>query len=392
MYMEERYDLLIKGGRLIDPAQEIDGIKDVAIRHGRVAMVSDHIPVQHTRQVIDAAGKIVTPGLIDLHTHIFVGLSLSVEPDPLGAKSGVTTMVDAGTAGAANFKLFRDHVIRTVTTRIVPFLNLWLTGGSMLSLPGEPPWSAVAAGLARPTGYFDDVRYATTEAAIRVVEEDRDLIAGIKVWVNRYVAGGSIEPLHRAKEAAKALGLPVMVCTYFSPPTMSEILKMLDKGDIQTHFYGTFAGLVKEDGQILAEAAAARERGVIFDVGHGAGSFDFDVVRRALAVGFTPDTISTDIHVESINGPVHDLPTTMAKFMALGMGLEDIVQATTSRPAAVLHMQDIIGSLGIGMEADVAVFDLVEGEVDLVDTQGHHVTGTHHLENVLTIKAGRVLR
>ena len=393
--MQEWYDLLIKGARLIDPAQEIDGLKDIAIRHGRVAMVSDHIPVERARRTIGAAGKIVTPGLIDLHTHVFVGLNIAVEPDPLGAKSGVTTMVDAGTAGAANFGLFRDHVIQSAMTRILPFLNIWITGGAMMSLPSAPRWSEVAASVRessapKPAAYFDDVRYALVEEAIRVIEENRDLIAGVKVWVNRFVAGGDIEPLRRAKRVAELMGLPVMVCTYFAPPSLSQILPLLGEGDIQTHFYGNFTGLVGEDGKIIPAAIAARDRGVVFDVGHGAGSFDFDVARQALAEGFTPDTISTDIHVESINGPVYDLPTTMAKFMALGMSLQDVVQATTLRPAQVLHMQDVIGSLRVGMEADVAVFDLVEGEFDLVDTEGHHVTGTRRLASVLTMKAGRV--
>ena len=212
-----------------------------------------------------------------------------------------------------------------------------------------------------------------------------------KVWVNSFVAGGDIEPLRRAKQVAEATGLPVMACSWFAPPTLGQILDLLGEGDIKTHFYGNFTGLVGENGKILPSAIAARHRGVVFDVGHGAGSFDFDVARRALEVGFTPDTISTDIHVECINGPVYDLPTTMAKFMALGMNLQDVIQATTSRPAQVLNMQDVIGSLCVGMEADVAAFDLVEGEFDLVDTQGQHMTGTRRLENVMTIKGGRVL-
>lgn len=394
--MKERYDLLIGGGRLIDPAQGIDSIKDVAIRNGRIAMVDDHIPADVARQAIDASGKIITPGLIDLHTHIFVGLNISVEPDSLGAKSGVTTMVDAGSSGAANFGLFRDHVIRHAGTRVLPFLNIWLTGGSTMSMPSER-WSDVVASIQgsantpKIMGYFDGVHHASVEEAVRVIEENRDLIAGVKVWVNRFVAGGGIEPVRLAKQAADAVGLPVMVCTYFGPPSMADILPFLGEGDIQTHFYGIFTGLVGEDGTILPAAVAARDRGVVFDVGHGAGSFDFEVARRALAEGFTPDTISTDIHIECINGPTYDLPTTMAKFMALGMSLEDVVRATTRRPAEVLDMQDVIGSLGVGMEADVAVFDLVEGAFDLVDTQGRHMTGTRHLVNVLTVKAGRVL-
>ena len=394
--MKERYDLLIGGGRLIDPAQGIDSIKDVAIRNGRISMVDDHIPADVARQAIDASGKIITPGLIDLHTHIFVGLNISVEPDSLGAKSGVTTMVDAGSSGAANFGLFRDHVIRHAGTRVLPFLNIWLTGGSTMSMPSER-WSDVVASIQgsantpKIMGYFDGVHHASVEEAVRVIEENRDLIAGVKVWVNRFVAGGGIEPVRLAKQAADAVGLPVMVCTYFGPPSMADILPFLGEGDIQTHFYGIFTGLVGEDGTILPAAVAARDRGVVFDVGHGAGSFDFEVARRALAEGFTPDTISTDIHIECINGPTYDLPTTMAKFMALGMSLEDVVRATTRRPAEVLDMQDVIGSLGVGMEADVAVFDLVEGAFDLVDTQGRHMTGTRHLVNVLTVKAGRVL-
>jgi len=393
--MQEQYDLLIQGGRVIDPAQNIDGKKDVAIRNGRVALVDNYVSPEHARQVIDAAGKIVTPGLIDLHTHVFVGLNISVEPDPLGAKSGVTTMVDAGTAGAANFGLFRDHVIRIATTRIVTFLNIWITGGSMMSLSyremASGKWSKTATVQAPALTYFDDVRYASVDEALRVIEENRDLIVGVKVWVNRFVAGGDIEPLRRAKRVADAMDLPVMVCTYFGPPSMADILPLLGEGDIQTHFYGIFTGLVGEDGKILPAALAARDRGVVFDVGHGAGSFDFDVARQAVAGGFAPDTISTDIWVETINGPVYDLPMTMAKFMALGMSLEDVIRATTWRPAEVLNMEDVIGSLRVGMEADVAVFDLDEGEFDLVDTQGKHVTGTGRLENVLTIKAGRVL-
>lgn len=395
--MQQASHLLIKNGRVIDPAQQLNAVKDVAIRHGRIAQIDEDIPVERAWRVIDAAGLIVTPGLIDLHTHVFAGLNISVEPDPVAAKSGVTTMVDAGTAGAANFRLFRDHVVARATTRIIPFLNIWITGGSMMSMPSEQLGDLMSAGESsdRTQGlmaYFGAVRYAPVEEAERVIEEHRQLIAGVKVWVNRFVAGGDIEPLRRAKGLASRLGLPLMVCTYFGPPWMEEILPYLEEGDIQTHFLGTFTRLVDDEGGLLEAAVKARDRGVVFDVGHGAGSFDFDVARRALAAGFKPDVISTDLHSENVDGPVYDLPTTMSKFIALGMDLEDVVRATTVKPAEVLGMDDVIGSMRVGMEADVALFDLVEGPVDLVDTEGQHIEATQRLVNVLTIKGGDLMR
>ena len=395
--MDGNYDLLIRNGRLIDPSQDIDGIKDLAIKDGKVAAVAENLPNTHAQEIIDATGKIVTPGLIDLHTHVFKGLHICIDADKLGAKSGVTTMVDAGSAGAANFALFRDYVLPEYKTRIIPFLNIWITGASMISLPGETNFEKVASALKegkelpRLLAYFDGLRFASSDTAIRVIEENRDLISGVKVWVNCFVAEGNIAPLHRAREVAIAMGLPLLVCTYFGPPWFKDIMPVLGEGDIQTHFLGVFTSLIQEDGNVMPEAVDARERGVIFDVGHGAGSFDFSVARRAIDAGFLPDTISTDMHSECIDGPTYDLPTTMAKFTMLGLSLGDVIRATTTRPAEVLHLQDRIGSLQAGMEADVALFELAEGEFDLIDTQGNHMKATQRLVNVKTIKAGKIL-
>ena len=395
--MNTQNDLLIRGGRLIDPAQHIDDIRDVAIKSGKVLEVGNNLPVSQAKKVIDATSKIVTPGLIDMHTHVFKGQWLGVDADKVGVKSGVTTMVDTGSSGAANFGLFRDYIISQAKTRILPFLNIWVTGSENTGLPGDANFDGMANALKegrdlpKVLGYFDDIRYASVDATIAVIEENRDKIFGVKVWVNCLVAHGSLEPLLRAKQVARKMNLPLMVCTYFGPPALKNIVPLLDDGDIQTHCFGIFTDLVQADGKVIPEAIEARARGVIFDIGHGAGSFDFGLAQGAIKSGFLPDTISTDIHAQCIHGPTYDLPTTMTKFLLLGLSLPDVIRATTSRPAEILHLQDQIGSLRLGMEADVAIFDLVDGEFDLVDTEGKHRTASQRLINTLTVKAGEVL-
>jgi len=332
--------------------------------------------------VIDASGRYVTPGLIDVHVHVFPGVSfLGVEPDPTCLARGVTTVVDAGSAGADTFPGFRKYVIEVSQTRILAQLNISSQG--MLS---------------RHVGEFALPEYADVDACCRMIEQHRDLILGVKVRLtkNSIVAqSAGMTPLHRAREAADAAGLPIMVHPQAAwCDSIDDILKVMKKGDILTHtFHGSACGIMDGDsGKVRVSVLDAIERGVIFDVGHGAGSFSWDVVEAAMAEGVLPMTISSDLHTGNINGPVYDLANILTKFLHLGLSLDDVLARVTSVPAAAVLMQDRIGTLAPGAWGDAVVFELREGTYNLEDCHGGVRTGMRSLEPVIVIKDGRVYR
>ena len=377
-----KYDLLIQGGTLVDPAQGVNAVRDVVFVDGEVTDVGENLAATEAREVIDASGRYVTPGLIDVHVHVFPGVSfLGVEPDPTCLARGVTTVVDAGSAGADTFPGFRKYVIEVSQTRILAQLNISSQG--MLS---------------RHVGEFALPEYADVDACCRMIEQHRDLILGVKVRLtkNSIVAqSAGMTPLHRAREAADAAGLPIMVHPQAAwCDSIDDILKVMKKGDILTHtFHGSACGIMDGDsGKVRASVLDAIERGVIFDVGHGAGSFSWDVVEAAMAEGVLPMTISSDLHTGNINGPVYDLANVLTKFLHLGLSLDDVLARVTSVPAAAVLMQDRIGTLAPGAWGDAVVFELREGTYNLEDCHGGVRTGMRSLEPVIVIKDGRVYR
>ena len=375
------YDLLIKGGILIDPAQEIHAKKDVAFANGVVVAVGDDLPKDNAREVVDASERILTPGLIDLHVHVFYGVGhFGIEPDPTCLAKGATTVVDAGSAGADNFVGFRKYVIDVSETRILAYLNMSSQGM-----------------MTKEIGEFEILEYANVSKACQMIEKHRDVILGVKARLTRHTIvsdRSGMTPLYRAREAADAAGLPIMIHPQNAwCDSLDDILAVMKARDVLTHcFHGRERGILDEGGKVRKSVHEAMERGVIFDVGHGAGSFSWDIVERAMEQGVHPQTISSDLHVYNLNGPVYDLASVVTKFLHLGMELDDAIAKVTSIPAEVILMPDKIGTLTIGASGDAVISELREGEFQLVDSDGEVRIGRRNLVPVTVIKDGRVYR
>lgn len=375
------YDLIIKNGTLIDPGQSIHAVKDVAFTNGRVSAISDEIPTFEAREVLDAEGCFVTPGLIDLHVHVFYGVShFGIEPDPTCLARGATTVVDAGSAGADTFPGFRKYVIDVSDTRILAQLNISSQGM-----------------LTQEIGELENPDYADVGKACRMIEQHRDIILGVKVRLTREsIVGTSAQmiPLHRAREAADAAGLPIMVHPQDAwCESIDDILALMGKRDILTHcFHDMACGILDENGRIRESVHAAIERGVIFDVGHGAGSFSWDVVQKAMAQGVEPTTISSDLHIYNVDGPVYDLVNVVNKFLHLGMSLDDALAKVTSIPAETILMPGEVGTLAVDAWGDAVIFELREGEFQLIDAHDQVRIGKQKLEPIVVVKGGQVYR
>jgi dihydroorotase len=370
-------DLVLKGGRVIDPASGRDETADIAFGDGKVTGIGPELPANGA-ETIDARGFLVVPGLIDLHTHVYWGgTSLGVDAAEVARRSGTTTFVDAGSSGPGNFHGFRRHVIEPSPLRVIPFLNI--------SFPGIFALSATVA-----VGECADLRLLDPRECVRVIKANRDLIAGVKVRVGRNASGGSgVAPLDMALEVAEETGLPVMAHLDNPPPSRLEVLSRLRRGDILTHCFRPFPNApVQADGRIREEVVEARQRGVVFDIGHGSGSFGFRTAAAMLEAGFFPDVISSDVHSLSINGPAFDQLVTMSKFLCLGMALTDIVRASTVAPAAALGRNDI-GSLAIGTVGDATLLELVEGDFDYRDVLGESRPGRWRLKARGLVVSGR---
>jgi dihydroorotase len=368
-----RFDLLIRGGEVVDPGGS-SGSLDVAICRDRIEVVDEAIPVESAAAVIDAVGQLVTPGLVDLHTHVFQGIGyFGVNADVVASTSGVTTWLDAGSSGAMTLHGFRDYVIQPASVRIAAFLNI-----SYLGLIG-------------PDYESTNLAYCDVDIFERIANKNRDLIYGVKVRIGASTVGeNGLEPMHRALAVAERCELPLMVHVADGPPDIDDVLRLMRPGDILTHcFTGLNMKLLDESGEPRDEALLARERGVIMDIGHGAGSLSFESAQALMEHGFRPHTISTDIHQLSINGPMHDLPRCMTKFMALGWSLDEVVAASTITPARVLGLDSELGHLRPGARADVAIFSVNEGQVVLHDVHGAPLYTNRELQHVLTILGGR---
>jgi dihydroorotase len=369
-----RFDLLIKNGTVIDPANSRNGRFDVAIKRDRIAAVEQDLPADAAVETIDAAGQYVTPGLVDLHTHIYHGATFwGIEPDPVAARSGVTTWLDVGSAGAYNLTGLRDWIVRPAHARIYALLNI------------------SSIGLTAPTYELANLNYCDVDTCCKLVNLNRDFVLGIKARIDANTVGQhGLEPLRRARAAADRLELPLMAHIGIGPPTVRDVLALLKPGDILTHcFTGHTMKVVDDGGKPMPELREARDRGVVLDIGHGAGSFSFSTAEAMLAFGQQPDVISTDIHQLSVHGPLFDMPTCLSKFLALGMTLEQVIAAATIKPALAMGLGRELGTLSPGAAADVAVFALDQGNFTFYDVSMNPRRGTQLLRNTLTIARGR---
>ncbi len=359
------YNLVLKGGRVIDPSQQLDKACDVGFAGGKVVAIGDGLSGVDER---DVTGLIVTPGLIDLHTHVYWGgTSLGVEADAYARQSAVTTCVDTGSAGPGNFPGFRAHVIERVQTRVLVYLHISFAGIYAFS----------------PTimiGESEDMRLMAARDALDMARDNPETIIGIKVRVGKHASGpNGINPLDIALDVAQAADLPLMCHIDEPPPTYAAVVDRLRPGDVLTHCFRPFPNApMHGNGQVRDAVIKARERGVLFDVAHGMGSFSWDTARAMMAAGFEPDTISSDVHAMCINGPAWDLLRTMTKFLALGMPLPEIIARTTHRPAAAIRRPDL-GSFAPGSAGDASVLTLEPGDIALEDVQGNIV---HHQERL----------
>lgn len=375
-----KYDLLLKGGTLLDPAQGIHAERDVAFADGRVVAVGD-LPRAEAAEAVDCTGRIVAPGMIDLHVHVFWGVShYGIPPDPHCLATGVTTAVDAGSAGADTFPGFRKYVIDVSATRLFAQLNISSQG--MIS---------------QEVGELDDIKWASVPKALATIERHRDIILGVKVRLTRHTivgASAGIRPLHLAREAADAAGLPIMVHPQEAwCDSLDDILAVMRGRDILTHCYHGFShGILNADGTVRRSVREAMDRGVIFDVGHGAGSFSWEIAEQAMRQGVQPQTISSDLHAYNVHGPVFDLATTVSKFLHLRLSLDDAVRKVTETPARAIGMEGQIGTLAPGAWGDAVVFDRQEGRFELWDTHGQLRIGSERLVPVTVVRAGRVYR
>lgn len=379
-----RYDLLIKGGRVIDPSQSLSAMRDVGIAGNKIAAIADAIPETDARIVVDARGKIVTPGLVDIHVHVYDGVApLAIPADPNCIAKGATTVLDAGSAGAHTFPGFRRMVMNTVDTRVFALLNISVVGQSTLS--DDHPW-----------GELMDLRNADAKLTIRTIEENRDKILGVKIRLSRSMSGDNDLPaLRLAREAADAVKLPLMIHSIDTVTPFPAILKLLRKGDVITHaFHGRAGGIMDARGRILREVHRAIEDGVRLDVGHGRGSFSWEVMEASMKEDVVPGTISSDLHQFNVSGPVFDLVTTLAKFLHLGMPLEKVIECATINPARTFRFPNQPGTLRQGTEADVAVFQILEGDFEMLATslEGPLEKRIVHrkLLPVATVKGGRL--
>ncbi len=371
----QQYDVVITGGQVIDPANGVSRVTDVAILNGVVAAVDDGIDASRARRRIDASGQIVTPGLVDLHTHIYWGVTYwGIEADPVAARTGVTTWLDVGSAGGYTFPGFREYVVENTQARAYALLNL------------------SSIGLVAPTWELANPDYLDVDLATGVVERNRDLILGIKARIdNKTTRGTGILPMKKARELADRVGLPLMTHIGASPPTLQEVAEYLRPGDILTHcFTGRDMRIIGPDGKVDPQIKALKDQGMVLDVGHGTGSFDYEVAEAMLEQGIPPDVISSDIHQTAIQGPMFDLPTTLSKFINLGMPLDDVIAAATINAAKAIKL-DHVGSIGVGDVADIAIFRLEDGAFAFHDVSMKERFGSKLLVNTATLIDGHEL-
>ena len=372
------FDLILRNGRVVDPSQQLDAVCDVAFSGGKVARVGPRLEAGQGTAVRDVSGFIVTPGLIDLHTHVYWGgTSLGIDAQHFCRISGVTTSVDTGSAGPGNFAGFRKHVIEPSQLRILASLHV-------------SPAGIYAFSRRAMVGESEELRLMDPISAVEVANANRDVIVGIKVRVGRLASGTSgIVPLDIALQAAEEAGLPVMAHIDFPPPSYEEVIDRLRPGDVLTHAFRPFPNSpATVQGTVKQAVLDARKRGVLFDIGHGMASFAFKTARAMLANGFLPDTISSDVHALCIDGPAFDQVTTMSKLLCVGMPLNEVIAASTVNAAMALRRPEL-GSLKPGSAGDASVLSIKEGRFDYTDAVGEVMTGDRKIHAEGVVVGGR---
>ena len=371
-----KYDMLLKGGTVVDSSQRLNDLRDVAISEGVIAAIEYDIPKTDAKHVISVKNQYVTPGLIDIHTHVYYGVTTwGIKADNICPVSGTTTVVDAGSASWASFPGFREFIAEPAMTNILNYIHI-----SGIGL------------VYGPVGEMHDLTYADPDSVADTLKANPDITVGVKVRQGRMQVGeNGVEPLKLAIKAAEQAGTPVM-CHIGEGVPLSEVLELMRPGDVITHcFQGNGDNIVDEKGRVIPEAWQAQNDGVIFDVGHGGGSFRYEVAQRAMEQGFISDVISTDLHTGNINGPVYDLPTTLSKLMHLGLSFQEVIEKATLNAAKAIKREKQIGNLKIGTVADIAVLELTDGEYEFYDAHDTKFISTQKINAVLTIREGKVL-
>ncbi len=373
------YDLVLKGGHVIDAKNRISAVRDVAIKGGKIAAVAASIPAAQARRAVDVSGMYVTPGRIDLHAHVFAGSTgkslaggdSSIHPDAFALRAGVTTVVDAGSSGRDNFAEFKRSIIDRARTRVLALLNIGAAG-----MPGD--------------AQEQNVPGMDPKAAAALAKQHPGVIVGFKV---AHYSGPDWTPVERGVEAGTLANLPVMIdFGAFRPerPFQDLVLKKLRPGDIYTHCFYAPVPMLDEKGKLMPYLFEARKRGIIFDVGHGGAAFEFRQAVPAVKQGFPPDSISTDVHSGSINSGMKDQLDVMSKFLNMGMTIDDVVARSTWNPAKIVHAEDL-GHLTVGAIADIAVLRIEKGRFGFADSYGAGMSGTLRLSNQLTVASGKVV-
>jgi dihydroorotase len=376
---QTQYDLLLQGGHVIDPKNNLSGVRDVAIVNGRIAAVAEHLDASTAVKTVDVSGLYVTPGLVDIHVHVYASTGErnsyagdnSVFPDGFTFRVGVTTVADAGCSGWRNFEDFKEHIIDRSHTRVLAFLNI------------------VGAGMRGPK-FENNLADMEVEPTANMCLRYKGLIVGIKT---AHYAGPEWTPVERAVEVGTKVGIPIMVDFGANRPERPTSILWTQKmrpGDIYTHCFSGIRNELDDSGRLNPAMWAGRKRGVIFDVGHGGGSFAWPVAIEAIKEGFYPDSISTDLHIGSMNAGMKDMLNVMDKFLAMGLSLDDVILRSTWNPAREIQHQEL-GNLSVGAPADVAVLRLENGDFGFTDMYGARLRGTKKLICELTVRNGKVV-
>lgn len=367
------FDIVIRNGTVCDPASGLKKKADVGIAAGKIAAISDSLPAPRGADIVDARGLYVTPGLVDLHTHCYHdATALGVEADGIAARSGVTTWVDAGSFGVTQATGFRRFIVNPSRVRIFGYVYLYPDNRN-------------------PD--MDQVKYVRSfmKQTGETVVANRDILLGVKLQVGSNMNGRySLDFLKIARELCDRYSIPLMAHISFAPPETDQVMELMKPGDVVTHCYNRHTlGIIDANGKVRQSVWDARKRGVLFDVGHGLGSFNFEAAKKAIADGFIADTISTDIYNLNVKGPVFDMPTTMSKMMHLGWSFDDCLKRVTIAPAKIINRVEGMGTLAVGAPADVALLAIEDGEFQLIDSQKATVTAKQRVVSKLTICRGK---